>query len=140
MLYHLCPRCRKMIPVGEAYCPACTDAIRAANEARQKKKGWKSARPRAPRDPKYAQFYNSAAWRTLSRATMIDRGYLCEECKRSYITTIAAEVHHKVPIQTPEGWERRLDPTNLICLCVRCHNKAHGRWMRQSDPGEHEKV
>lgn len=55
-----------------------------------------------------------------------DKGYRCEECG-----AIASEVHHIVPIQTDEGWERRLDYNNLECVCVYCHNKKHGRFIKK---------
>lgn len=31
-------------------------------------------------------------------------------------------VHHKTPIDSPEGWEQRLNPDGLLCVCVPCHN------------------
>ncbi len=57
-----------------------------------------------------------------SRQYAVSAGHKCEECGN-----IGTDVHHVVPIQTPEGWERRFDFTNLKLLCIRCHNKAHGR-------------
>ncbi len=130
---HPCPRCKRMIPVGVAYCDHCRPAAeaqaRAAVERRQAFKRHKAAeRYNRRRDPKYLKFYRSKAWRTLSRAKLQDAGYHCQ-AKQPHCTGIACEVHHIQPIQTPEGWERRLDWGNLEAVCTRCHNSRHAnRW------------
>jgi uncharacterized protein (DUF362 family) len=41
---------------------------------------------------------------------------------------ILKDVDHIIPLDTPEGWARRLDPDNCRALCVPCHNKKHGRF------------
>ena len=78
------------------------------------------------RDPKYLKFYNSNDWKILSRKKIQDSKYRCEICG-----AIASEVHHIIPIQTDEGWKRRLDYTNLKCLCLDCHNKQHKRFQKR---------
>jgi 5-methylcytosine-specific restriction endonuclease McrA len=78
------------------------------------------------RDPKYLRFYNSLDWRTLSAKYMQDKQYRCEKCK-----AMASQVHHKKAIQTPEGWELRLDYDNLELLCTSCHNKEHNRFVKR---------
>ena len=78
------------------------------------------------RDPKYTRFYNSIEWRTLSAKYMQDKGYRCESCKK-----IGNEVHHIKPIQTPEGWDQRLDYENLELLCTSCHNERHNRFKKR---------
>lgn len=35
--------------------------------------------------------------------------------------------HHIKPIRTQEGWDRRLDPGNLVGLCAKCHEEQHHR-------------
>ena len=37
-----------------------------------------------------------------------DKAFRCEQCGR-----VASEVHHVVPIQTDDGWTKRLDYDNL---------------------------
>lgn len=129
VLQKLCPKCKRIIPAGKAYCEQCQRIVDAANEKRRAEGRRKANRAYDKRrDPKYTAFYNSAEWRTLSHTKMIQAGYQCERCKRQHIIAIAAEVHHIQPIQTPEGWERRFDMDNLICLCTKCHNEAHGRF------------
>lgn len=137
MLEKLCPKCRRIIPAGARYCERCQAAVDAATEQRRRETKRKADRKYdAKRDPKYRAFYNSAEWRTLSRAKMIAAGYQCERCRERYIIALAEEVHHKQPIQTPEGWERRFDMDNLICVCTKCHNELHGRFQGRG----HKKV
>ena len=70
-----------------------------------------------------AKFYRSKGWLALSRWYAVSVGHRCEECGG-----VGTDVHHVASIDTPEGWARRLDPSNLRLLCVRCHNRAHGRF------------
>lgn len=129
-----CPRCKRLIPHGVAYCETCAPLAEAEREAKQARRAEYLARKynqrynakRAQEDPKYRQFRNSGAWRRMSKAKLSDCDYKCEArlegCKR-----IACEVHHKVPIKTPEGWERRLDWDNLEAVCIPCHNIRDGK-------------
>ena len=82
------------------------------------------------RDPKYGRFYNGVEWRTLSRKRLQDDGYKCVMCG-----AFASEVDHIVPIQTPEGWDKRLDYDNTRSLCLDCHNKRHNRFKKRIPKG-----
>lgn len=127
MLLKACNRCGNLIPYGSAYCKDCTPIVEAEREARRleaKKEGDK--RYNKTRDPKYVRFYNSVDWRSLSARYAQDKGYKCERCK-----LMATQVHHKKPIQTPEGWELRLAYDNLELLCTQCHNDEHDRFKRR---------
>jgi len=124
MLLKACNRCGNLIPYGATYCSTCKPIVQAEREARLQESRLKSNRVyNAKRDPKYTRFYNSIEWRTLSTKRLADDGYRCAWCKR-----IATEVDHIQEIQTPEGWERRLDYTNTRSLCHTCHDKRHGRF------------
>ena len=114
MLTKVCKKCGKFIPYPFVYCNDCqkvVDEQRAKRKEEAKRKAQKNYNKK--RNPKYTRFYNSIQWRTLSMKYTQDKGYRCEECG-----AIASEVHHIVPIQTDEGWERRLDYNNLECVCV----------------------
>lgn len=127
MLLKACNRCGNLIPYGSAYCKECTPIVEAEREARlleAKREGHK--RYNKKRDPKYIRFYNSIEWRTLSAKYTQDRGYRCEVCG-----SMATQVHHKKAIQTPEGWELRLDYNNLELVCTPCHNDRHERFKRR---------
>ena len=127
MLLKECKRCGRLIPYGSVYCTECTPIVEANREAIHRESKRKADRDyNKRRDPKYIQFYNSTAWRTLSAKYTQDKGYRCELCGR-----VATEVHHKKPIQTEQGWILRLDYDNLELLCVDCHNERHERFKRR---------
>lgn len=127
MLLKECKRCGRLIPYGAVYCKGCTPIVEKEREERRleaKRKG--DRRYNKTRDPKYIRFYNSAEWRILSRKRLQDDGYKCVKCG-----AFASEVDHIKPIQTPEGWELRLDYNNTQSLCVACHNKKHERFQKR---------
>lgn len=127
MLLKACNRCGNLIPYGAVYCSVCRPIVEGEREARRaeaKREGDK--RYNKTRDPKYVRFYNSNEWRTLSAKYTQDKGYRCEVCNG-----IATQVHHKQAIQTPQGWELRLDYNNLELLCTHCHNDRHDRFKKR---------
>lgn len=127
MLLKPCNRCGNLIPFGSPYCKECTPIVEAEREARLAESRKESnKRYNKTRDPKYVRFYNGIEWRTLSAKYTQDKGYRCEVCR-----AMATQVHHKKAIQTPEGWELRLDYNNLKLLCTRCHNEEHERFLRR---------
>ena len=128
MLLKSCAKCGRLIPYGRSYCEGCTPIVEAEREERltaAKKRG--DTRYNRGRDPRYGRFYNSKDWRVLSRKRIQDDGYKCVKCG-----AFATEVDHIIPIQTPEGWERRYDYDNLQSLCVKCHNEKHDRFKSRN--------
>lgn len=127
MLLKTCGRCGSLIPYGTPYCKVCKPIVEREREERiaQSKKE-SNKRYNKTRDPKYIRFYNSGDWRILSAKYTQDKGYRCEACG-----AMATQVHHKKPIQTPDGWELRLDYNNLELLCTKCHNDRHDRFKRR---------
>lgn len=129
MLLKACARCGRLIPYGHTYCPRCQELVDQRQEARRQE-----ARARAQqkynkkRNPKYLQFYRSKAWRMLSAKRLQDDGFRCRQCH-----SIATEVDHIIPIQTPEGWDKRLDYDNTQSLCTRCHNEKHDRFIKKKN-------
>ena len=140
MASHPCPRCKRLIPVGIAYCDDSRPVAEAqAAEAIERRRAFKRAKYNKAynqrRDPKYGRFYNSGDWRTLSRAKLQDCGYKCE-AKLDGCQRLAVEVHHIEPIKTPEGWDKRLDWDNLMGVCIACHNVLDGKTFKKRDiPG-----
>lgn len=136
-----CPRCHKFIPSGLAYCPDCKAVVEAereqAKERREATRRTKYNRAyNAKRDPKYTKFYNSKAWRVTSKAKLQAVNWKCEGHLHENCTGLACEVHHKIPIQTPEGWDKRLDWDNLEALCTVCHNVRHPeKFKKPKDDG-----
>ena len=128
MLLKSCKRCGNLIPYGRVYCTTCQPIVDAQREARRvENKRASDRRYNKTRDPKYGRFYKSAGWRTLSKKRLQDDGYKCVKCGE-----IASEVDHIIPIQTPEGWERRLDYDNTQSLCLECHNIKHNRFKKKA--------
>ena len=140
MALHPCPRCKLLIPVGIAYCDDCRPVAEAqAAEAIERRRAYRRAKYNKAynqrRDPKYGRFYNSQDWRTLSRTKLQDCGYKCE-AKLEGCQRLAVEVHHREPIKTPEGWDKRLDWDNLMGVCIACHNVLDGKtFKRKETPG-----
>ena len=135
MLMKRCPRCHRMMPYGPAYCSECRPLAEAElSEIRERNAKKKAQRYNRRRDPKYLTFYRSKEWRTMSRSYLQQAGYKCEAHLSKDCQRIAVEVHHVQPIQTPEGWERRLDWSNLEAVCTVCHNLRHPEKIRRQTP------
>lgn len=127
MLMKECRRCRKPIEYPKKYCEVCKALVtKEMKENIQNYSKEANKKYNKKRNPKYIKFYNHPDWKfKLAPKYMADKGYRCEECG-----SIASEVHHIIPIQTDEGWERRLDYFNLKALCLECHNNEHNRFKK----------
>ena len=140
MLIHTCPSCGAPVPYGKPRCDAC----QARYDERQAQRRRDFAREYAARkaredDPKYAAFYRSKEWRRLAAAVLSEHGFRCEndgDPSHPRCRHVACEVHHEPPIRTPEGWEHRLDPAHLHCLCTECHNERHRRFQGRGARGK----
>lgn len=132
MILKSCARCGNLIPYGKAYCEACAEKVQAEREKRIAESIKASnKRYNQRRDPKYTTFYRSQDWRKLARTRIQMDGYRCVMCGE-----FATEVDHIKPIQTPEGWEMRLDLNNTQSLCTRCHNAKHNRFQKKNNSGK----
>ncbi|MBR5865715.1 MAG: HNH endonuclease [Alistipes sp.] len=126
MALHPCPRCKRLIPVGLQYCPDCRPQVEAELESRRAENlKKKTAAYNRKRSAKYRAFYTSKEWRTLSRSYLREAAYKCEAHVHPECTGLAVEVHHKLPIQTEDGWQLRLEWDNLEAVCTKCHNVRH---------------
>ncbi|MEI3355800.1 MAG: hypothetical protein V8R81_01715 [Clostridia bacterium] len=102
----------------------------------ERKKKWNKDYNRK-RYSKYATFYNCDEWKNLKNKYLQDHEYRCEKCQEKkkenpeYKEKIAEEVHHKEPIQTPEGWIKRFEYKGLKALCHDCHNEEHNRFQKR---------
>ena len=125
MVMKPCPRCKRLMPYGMAYCKDCAPIVKEEIEAikeRNLKKKMQMYNSR--RDPKYLTFYRSKDWRRQSRAKLESVQYRCE-ARLNSCQGLATEVHHIKPIQTDEGWDKRLEWENLEAVCTSCHNGRH---------------
>ena len=111
-----------------------------AAEAIERRRAYKAAKYNkkynSQRDPKYIAFYRSKDWKTLSRAKLQDCGYKCEARLDEECRGLAVDVHHIKPIKTDEGWDERFEWSNLMGVCVHCHNLLDGKtFKRREDDG-----
>ena len=118
-----CTHCKRLIPVanGVSLCDECNKK-RLGKRNLSRDHHHEYVTRSQTEDKKYRKFYKSKEWQMTSRQYMVEKGHKCEKCG-----SLGTDVHHKQPIQTDEGWIKRFDFENLELLCVRCHNKAHGR-------------
>ena len=114
MINKICSRCGRILPVGERC--SCQPAYRRDyNKFR--------------RDKRIQEFRNSAEWRE-TRKRILARD---DNTDQYVLHTTGAlrpgfSVHHILPLSTPEGWERRTDPSNLITLSDDTHSSIEYRY------------
>lgn len=138
MILKPCPRCKRMIQAGRTYCDDCRPIAEAqAAEAQERKLSYKRRQYNKQyntnkRNNQYRTFYTSHAWRATSRHKLQDCGYKCQAGLKG-CQGLAVEVHHIKPIQTPEGWELRLEWSNLEAVCTACHNGRHADRFKRAE-------
>ena len=121
MLTKQCARCKCIIPFGYTY---CTDCQVIADKQREQSKALRAKRYNRARDPKYKRFYASPEWEMIRTKRLQMAEYKCEYCK----IKPAEDVHHEIPIATPEGWANRFNLDGVRAACVSCHNKLDKRF------------
>lgn len=136
-----CPRCKTLIPCGLTYCAQCKPIVEADREAARERNAelmrkkynrrYNSQRDNASQ---VAVFRRSKAWKQTSKAKLQACGYKCE-AKLEGCGRYACEVHHIKPLKTPEGWELRLEWSNLMGVCIQCHNILDGKNFNKKDEG-----
>lgn len=132
MLMKFCPKCHVIIMQSKSYCDKCQVTVDTAKAERKTISNAKAGKRynQTKRNPAYVSFYHSTEWKTLRAVKLSQSSYLCQDCKAKGVITLAADVHHIETIS--EAWDKRLDINNLKCLCIECHNKAHGRWGKEN--------
>lgn len=109
-------------------------------------------------DQEKHRFYKSAAWQAKRIQILRRDHWQCQECLRRVmdanrdgrtlsgedrIIARATQVHHIIHLD--DAPELGLDDDNLESVCIRCHNKLHGRdpdgmrWHRQGKPISRER-
>lgn len=135
MLMKLCARCQKVIQAPNRYCSKCKAIVDQEVENNKKKS---MSRYNKSRDKKYKAFYNSKEWKLLKESYKTKHPY-CEMCQEEakqqgkHTIQLTEEIHHKEPIQTPTGWIRRLEWSNLIALCHNHHDAMHNRFKKREN-------
>jgi len=77
-------------------------------------------------------FYKSHAW-ARTREYIVERDHgECQPCKaRGLVTTNNLIVHHIKPLEYKP--DLSLDESNLITVCIGCHNYIHGNAFDHTD-------
>ena len=77
-------------------------------------------------------FYKTIQW-TRTRAYVVERDQNeCQPCKaRGLVTTNNLIVHHIEPLEYVPS--KALDESNLITVCIGCHNFIHGNAFDYTD-------
>lgn len=80
------------------------------------------------RNPIYIKLINSKEWKSLRKRKLTDKP-ICEVCEESGKSTLAEEVHHKIPVESvsSEHQMKRLmfSYNNLMSVCHTCHAEIH---------------
>lgn len=139
MIMKICRKCGELIPYPYTYCRKCQNKHIQEREEQLKesKKRYDANYNKYKRNKEHQQFYNSNEWKMLKEKYLQDQQYKCERCVElnalnpRHRKKVATEVHHIKYLSTPEGWERRLDYTNLRALCHAHHDEIHGRFQKK---------
>ena len=98
-------------------CPKCADKKKVRD--RETKRSYKATRG----DKKEQHFYTSADWK-LTRDVVKNRDKgLCKLCQSNDRVSFVNTVHHIEELK--DEWSLRMNMSNLICLCDRCHLRVH---------------
>ena len=81
-------------------------------------RSWVPQRKAFEREKSNQDFYNSRAWRKVSKNNL-DKNPLCVRCEDEGKTMKATVTDHKIPINL--GGDKYKE-TNLQSLCTKCHN------------------
>lgn len=74
-------------------------------------------------DTEYQAFYHSTAWRKVRAKVLARDRYICVECYKQGVITMANTVHHIIEIK--DDWGKRLELDNLSSVCSSCHQLIH---------------
>lgn len=121
-LYKLC-RCGKRIEYIEKYCDKCT--VKVAEEKKDSIRKYDKNVRYSKENERYANFYHSPAWITLSEVVKLSRNGI--DIYSYYIDGKIEEAtisHHLREIKK-DGWEDRLNKDKLIGLSHASHEKIH---------------
>ncbi|MCR2018076.1 MULTISPECIES: HNH endonuclease [Bacillus subtilis group] len=116
MRYCIHDGCRTLLEEGSYYC----------DQHRPRKKGRKQNKFQSANK----SFYRSDAWKAMREYIYQRDGGTCNECGR-FVFGQNAHIHHVIPISKQP--ELKLDETNLILLCPKCHAKIENQ-EKQSPP------
>lgn len=83
-------------------------------------------------------FYQSTEWKALTSEIKRQRGYVCDDCGGDFRRRRDKLVGDHIVERKDGGAE--LDPLNIQCLCIYCHNRKTARSRLQRQTGGASKV
>ena len=86
----------------------------------------------------FLKFYKSKQWEKCRRLVLERDNYMCVLCKEQP----AVDGHHIVEL-TKDNLDNpniTLNTSNLISLCVSCHNRIHMKWKDVNKRGTRERI
>ena len=92
---------------------------------------------RSKENKRVYDFHRSYKWKNKSIAIRERDNYCCQVCKRGLhnpdrqYETDNISVHHIIPVA--EDWERRLDDSNLVSLCLKHHEQAEKGQIKRDE-------
>ena len=105
--------CHNLVPYDVAYCAKhkdqANDGVRNSNKLYDRN-----------RNKKFRKIYESTRWRKLRLQMLLRDGYLCQECRRQGLYTVANVVDHIIELR--DDMSKAYDINNLESLCHACHN------------------
>lgn len=102
-------------PCAYPGCPELTEDRYCERHAKETARNYEMYK----RDPKTKRRYGRA-WKRI-RDRYISLHPFCEECMREGISTLATEVHHRLPLS--DGGTN--EESNLEAVCKSCHSRIH---------------
>ena len=109
--------CHKLTQDASGYCDEHRYLVADVEADRQK---YYDTHKRNKVTSKYYQSKEHKLWSYQVRSRA--KG-LCQRCSTASVPVIGDEADHIIPIDTPVGWERRMDIKNGQLLCHTCHMK-----------------
>lgn len=106
------PMCEERLPLysKDNRCTKCKRSYEAIKNRRYKK---------------VKDFYHSSAWDECRQEFKRDNYSLCLLCASNGYLKDVDHVHHIISVWTKEGYDKRFDEDNLMCLCEEHHKKVH---------------
>lgn len=87
------------------------------------------------RNPIYIKLINSQRWKELRRRKLQEHP-ICEICESGGKSTLAAEVHHRIPVESVASKSQMetlmFGYNNLMSVCHTCHAEIHRQMFSHS--------
>lgn len=112
-LYRKCSICNGKVRYG-------TKCKCEEERARERYRVYKQKR----NDKEEQKFYGSKEWSRLRKTIDIRYHGMCLYCLLMFDKIVDREANHHI-IEIKDDWSRRLDDSNIIPLCDKCHKNIH---------------